>query len=419
MRSIDGGSRRVRRLLGGMVPDGTRVDVELDGGTVASVTPASGAHATPTAGTTTDGTTSADTLDLTGYLLLPAPAEPHAHLDKALSWDAIRPPMGDLRAAIMAWRSYAETMTTDDVASRARAQALRMLSQGTTAIRTHVDVLLGDQPLRGITALVEVRDELADLIDIEIVALAGPDVPDAHVEAALDAGADVLGGASHLADDPLADLHRLLDIAERRGVPVDLHTDEGLAAAVTLDAYARRTADWPQNRSAGHCVRLGTLERSRRDAVIADAVSSGIGIIANPITNLYLQGWDDDVAMPRGIAPARALLGAGARFAAGADNVRDPFNPLGRGDALETAMLLVAASHLTVDEAYAAVSTGAREVMGMPVAGVVPGAAADLLAIRADSLVHAVAEAPPERIVLRRGAIVAATTADRWVANPR
>lgn len=407
MQSNERGPRQLRRLIGASLPDGRRVDVELDGATVATVTPAAVGEPEP------------DALDLTGFVLLPAAAEPHAHLDKALSWDAIRPPMGDLRAAITAWRAYAETMTVEGVAARARRQALRMLSQGTTAIRTHVDVLLGDEPLRGIEALVQVREELAALIDIEIVALAGPDIADAAIDAALDAGADVLGGASHLADDPLADLNRLLDIAERRGVPIDLHTDEGLSAAVTLDAYARRTAGWAQNRSAGHCVRLGTLDRPRRDAVITDAVASGIGIIANPITNLYLQGWDDDIAMPRGIAPARALLQAGARFAAGADNVRDPFNPLGRGDALETAMLLVAASHLTVDEAYAAVSTGAREVMGLPVAGVVPGAQADLLALRADSLVQAVAEAPAERLVLRRGALVAASTLDSWVAQPR
>ncbi|MDR6199161.1 cytosine deaminase [Microbacterium sp. SORGH_AS428] len=398
-------STRIDRIAGATLADGSRVDVVVQDGRIAAVTPAApvaavGAH------------------DLSGYVLLAAAAEPHAHLDKALSWDAIRSPMGDLRAAIAAWRVYAETMTVADVVARARTQVLRMLRNGTTAIRTHVDVLLGDAPLRGVEALVTLREELAALVDIEIVALAGPDVPTAHLEAALDAGADVVGGASHLADDPIADLHRLLDVAERRGVPVDLHTDEGLAAAVTLDAYARRTRGWSQNRSAGHCVRLGTLDEPRRDEVIAEVVASGLGIIANPITNLSLQGWGAPVATPRGIAPARALLAAGARFAAGADNVRDPFNPLGRGDALETAMLLVVAAHLTADEAYAAVSTGAREVMALPEAGVVVGARADLLAVRAESLVQAIAEAPADRLVMRGGRIVAATTTEGWVAAP-
>ncbi|MDQ1204322.1 amidohydrolase family protein [Microbacterium sp. SORGH_AS_0862] len=395
----------IDRIAGATLADGSRVDVTIADGRIAAVTPATAVPAT-------------GAHDLSGYMLLGAAAEPHAHLDKALSWDAIRSPMGDLRAAIAAWRVYAETMTVADVTERARTQVLRMLRNGTTAIRTHVDVLLGDAPLRGVEALVSIREELAALVDIEIVALAGPDVPTAHLEAALDAGADAVGGASHLADDPIADLHRLLDVAERRGVPVDLHTDEGLAAAVTLDAYARRTRGWSQNRSAGHCVRLGTLDEPVRDEVIAEVVASGVGIIANPITNLSLQGWGVPVATPRGIAPARTLLGAGARFAAGADNVRDPFNPLGRGDALETAMLLVVAAHLTADEAYTAVSAGAREVMGLPEAGVLVGARADLLAVRADSLVQAIAEAPADRLVIRGGRVVAATTTEGWVAAP-
>ncbi len=389
--------RAISVLRSASLADGRVVDVVLDGATVADVLPAGSAPAAD-----------ADAeLDLAGFVLLTAPAEPHAHLDKARSWEAIRPPMGDLESAIASWRSYAATMTTDDVAARARTQALAMLAKGTTAIRTHCDILLGDEPLRGVEALVRVRDELRDLIDIELVALAGPDLPDAAIEAALDAGVDTVGGAPHLADDPIADLTRLLAIAERRGVPVDLHTDESLDGAVTLDEFARITSGWPQNRSAGHCVRLGSLPAAERDRVIAEAVSSGIGIIANPITNLYLQGWQHPESTPRGLTAARAVLEAGGRFAAGADNVRDPFNPLGRSDALETAMLLVAAGHLTVDEAYAAVSDGAREVMGLPLAGVVPGAAAELLAVRGGSLPEVVADASAARRVIHRGRLVA------------
>ncbi len=299
-----------------------------------------------------------------------------------------------------------------------------MLANGTTAIRTHVDVLLGDAPLRGIQALVAVRDELRDLVDLEIVALPGPDIPDAAIEAALDAGADTLGGAPHIADDPIADLHRLLAIAERRDIAVDLHTDESLDGAVTLGEYAARVSamrsgGWNRTTSAGHCVRLGTLAASERDAVIDAVVGAQIGIIANPITNLYLQGWEHPTATPRGLTSARALLDAGARFAAGADNVRDPFNPVGRSDALETASLLVTAAHLTLDEAYAAVSTGARDVMGLPVAGPIPGAAAEFLAVRAGSLAEVIAEASPERLVIHAGWLVARSTLTVDVAPPR
>ncbi len=94
--------------------------------------------------------------------------------------------------------------------------------------------------------------------------------------------------------------------------------------------------------------------------------AADIGIIALPITNLYLQGWDAEHAVPRGIAPIGRLKAAGVRVAAGADNVRDPFNPVGRCDHLETASLLVAAGHLAPEDAVDAVTTGARDVMGLP-----------------------------------------------------
>ncbi|MEY2848600.1 MAG: hypothetical protein RI885_1265 [Actinomycetota bacterium] len=400
--------RRLSLLTGATLPSGDTVDVEIIGDSVGAVVPAGSAVVSEVA----------SVLDLTGCVLLTAGADPHSHLDKARSWDAIRPPMGDLLLAIESWREYTETMTEVDVADRARAQALAMLRLGTTAIRSHVDVLRGADPLMNARALLRIRSDLAELMDIELVVLAGPETPDAHIEAALDLGMDSVGGAPHLAADPSADLQRLLALARRRGVAVDLHTDESLDGPVTLGELARSVRGWTQNVSAGHCVRLGTLPPAARDAIIAEVVASDVGVIANPITNLYLQGWDHTHGPPRGLTAARELLDAGARFAAGADNVRDPFNPLGRGDVLETAMLLVAAGHLTIDEAFAAVSDGARAVMRLPVAGAVSGARADFVAIRGSSLAQVVADSPAERHVIHNGLLVASTTVTSVVAQP-
>ncbi|RFA21996.1 amidohydrolase family protein [Subtercola boreus] len=403
--------RRVTLLQNATLPDGSTCDVRLDGDTVGAIGPA---HSVPVEA-------GGDTLDLTGFLLLTAPADPHAHLDKALSWDAIDPPMGDLVSAILAWRAYAQTMTTESIVERARKAALLMLRQGTTAVRSHVDVLLGDEPLRGVRAILQVREELRDLMHIEIVALAGSDVPDADIEAAIDLGVDLVGGSPHLAIDPSADLQRLLRLAERKGVGVDIHTDENLTGALTLAEFAQSVRDWPteRNRSAGHCVRLGTLQQDDLAAVLDEVEASDVGIIANPITNLYLQGWEHPVSTPRGLTAARAVLDRGGiRFAAGADNVRDPFNPVGRSDALETASLLVIAGHLTLDEAYTAVSDGARAVMALPSAGVAVGARAELLAIRATNLSDAVANASADRYVIHAGNLVAQSTVTYDVALP-
>ncbi len=400
--------RPLRALRGATLADGRVVDVEIAAGVVTAVAPASGR---PAAGD--------DEIDLDGFLLLTAPAEPHAHLDKARSWDLIAPPMGDLVKAIESWQDYSAAMTVESIADRARAQALAMLRQGTTAIRSHVDLLPGPDPLRGARALVQVRDELADLLDLELVTLGDDRVPDAVIEEALDLGLDLVGGAPHLASDPLGELRRLLAIAERRGLGADMHTDEQLGGELTIVEFARLVRDWEVNVSAGHCVRLGTLDPADLEGVIAEVVASDLGIISLPITNLYLQGWEHPTATPRGLTALRALLDAGARVAAGADNVRDPFNPVGRSDALETASLLVTAGHLTLDEAYAAVSTGARDVLALPHAGPEAGAAAELLAIRASSLADAIAEASPERLVIHRGTLVSRATLTVEMALPR
>jgi cytosine deaminase len=92
------------------------------------------------------------------------------------------------------------------------------------------------------------------------------------------------------------------------------------------------------------------------------------------------------------------LLDAGVVLAAGADNVRDPFNPVGRSDPLETAALLVMAGHLTPQEAWEAISSGARRAMGLPAAALQPGAPAEILATRGSSLADAVARASEDCI---------------------
>jgi cytosine/creatinine deaminase len=400
--------RQLSLLRNATLPDGSLVDVELIEDIVRAVRPAE-----------PDTVAAGDSIvDLAGFTLLTAPAEPHAHLDKALSWDLINPPAGDLVQAIESWRAYSSVMTVESIVDRARTAALGMLRNGTTAVRCHVDLLVGDDPLRGVRALTQVRTELARLMDLELVALAASDIPDATIEAALDLGVDLVGGAPHLAPAPLDDLRRLLALAERRGLGVDMHTDEGLSGDPTLLEFARIVRDWDVPVSAGHCVRLGTLDADDLDEVIAAVLGADIGIISLPITNLYLQGWEHPVSTPRGLTALRPLLDAGVRVGAGADNVRDPFNPVGRSDALETASLLVTAGHLSLAEAYDAVSAGARSVMSLPRAGVSVGARAELLAVRGSSLSEVIATASPDRFVIHAGSLVAHSEVSYSVASP-
>lgn len=401
-RSADG--RPVPVLHNAVTADGRQVDVHIQGDRVEKVVPAAGA---------TPGDLD---LDLTGYLLLGAPADPHVHLDKALSFDEIRPPLGDLTAAIESWESHNPHLTIDGIAERARTAALRALSYGTTAVRSHVNLLPGPEPLRGVHALLRVRAELAAVLDMQLVALAPYAVADAAIHEALDLGVDFVGGHPHKTPEPSANLRRLLGIAAEHGAGVDLHIDEQLdPEMLTLEQLAHLVREWPASRpvTASHCVSLGMTSPEVTDRVAAAVAAAGITVVTLPITNLYLQARDHPAGKPRGLTALRALLDAGVRVAAGADNIQDPFNPVGSGDPFETAMLLITAGHLTPREAVAAVSGEARALMGLPPAGPEAGAQADLLAVRADDLRAAVAAAPVDRLVLHRGRLVAAARSER------
>jgi len=394
--------RRVR------LTDDTTTDVEIDdaSGTIARV----GRDLGPSG--------PGASMDLHGHLLLPAPAEPHAHLDKAFLAERIPNPSGDLAGAIVAMDANRGSMTADDIAVRAERAARMMVANGITAIRSHADTMTG-HGLRSVEGLVAARERLGDLVDLQIVALVSWPVTGAagadHRAMLCDAlamGADVVGGCPHLDDDPEGANDVLLEIAAAHGRMVDLHTDETLDPCVLgLRDLAARVAKtgFPQPVTASHCVSLGMQPHGVQQEVAMEVAAAGVGVVTLPQTNLYLQGRDVRMAQPRGLTAIRPLLEAGVTLAAGADNLQDPFNLVGRADPMETAALMVMAGHLLPAEAYHAVSASSRAVMGLPPVCIQPGAPAELLVIRADSLREAIAGAPHDRIVIHRGRIVSRT----------
>jgi cytosine deaminase len=386
---------------------GARVDVLLGGGSIAAVAPP---------GELSQRGAGHEAVDLRGYVLLPAPAEPHAHLDKALTANRIDNPTRDLLGAIAAWHAYRETLGVEDIAQRAEAAARLALAYGATAIRTHVDVGRGIE-LRAVEALLRVEERLAELIDIQIVALTYPLTGAEGVEnrarlrEALAMGADVAGGAPHIDPDPAGHVEACLEIAAEQGVPVDLHADENLRqSSQDLLLLTRRVASgFPHPATASHCVSLGMRDEQTQAAIAAEAAAAGVAVVTNPIANLYIQGRDRPVATPRGLTAIRALLGAGVSMAGGGDNVQDVFIPMGRADPLVTAQYLVVCGQLEPEEAYELVSTGARRVMGLPEVAVEAGSPADLVAVRGSSLREVLATTAEDRIVFRRGRVVSRT----------
>jgi cytosine deaminase len=385
--------------------DGTRADVLVRDGTVEAVT-------APT------GHSDVETLQLSGYLLVPAPAEPHAHLDKAYSADRVTDAGGDLAAAVTAWLRLRPSLDEADIVARAEAAVRAYLRHGVTALRTHVDVS-EDIGLRALSAVLQVRDAVVTECDVQVVAFVNAPVSGvagrAHralLREALAAGADVVGGCPAVDPDPAACIEACLAAAAVAGVPVDLHTDEGLepepfTLGLLVDAVA--ATGFAHGVVASHCVSLGAMASDVVRAVAERVAAAGIAVVCLPPTNLYLQGRSHTVAPPRGLTALAALRSAGVTVAAGSDNLQDPFNRLGRADPFEAAGLLVLAGHDTPEAAYASVSGAARRAMGLSEVDIEPGAPAELLAVRAGSIREALAESDPNRVVIHRGRVVART----------
>lgn len=392
-------------LRGGILPDGRARDLLLAGGLIERA--AAPGELTAGAG---------ETVDLDGFMVLPAPAEPHAHYDTALTGDRVPNPGGTLVGAIEAWRAVAADEPRDRYLARATEAALMALSNGATAIRTHVGIY-PEVGLRSVQALLTVRERLSPWVDLQLVALTvelTEEIEDLLHEA-LRMGVDVVGGCPQLAPDPEVCIDRYLDLAVRESRLVDLHTDEDLDPDLDHLPYiaaGTRERGLQGRVTASHCVSLGNQPLDHARKVAEELADAGVAVVCNPQTNLYLQARGQHTAAVRGLTAVRPLLDAGAVLAGGGDNVQDPFNPVGRGDPLESASLLVTAGHLTTEEAYRAVSVGARAAMSLPQPGFEAGQPAEILALRAGSLERGLAD-PTDRIVIHRGRVVSRTTVTR------
>ncbi|MFM7746163.1 MAG: amidohydrolase family protein, partial [Actinomycetota bacterium] len=327
-------------------------------------------------------------IDGDGGLLTESLVETHAHLDKAYLAELIPNPTGDLMGAITAMVANRHVMTVENTIERAERAVYTMVRNGVTTIRTHADVT-EENGLTSVEALLEVRRRTADIVDLQIVALLGWPVTGSRGEVhrrlareAVGMGVDIIGGCPHLDEDALLANAELVDLAGELDVPLDLHADEHTDADRTsLVNLAERVlaSGFDRGVTASHCVSLGMQDVDSQRSTAGKLAEARVAVVALPQTNLFLQGRDMQSAMPRGLTAVKHLRDAGVRVAAGSDNLQDPFNPIGRGDPLDAAGLMILTAHLLPDDALASVTSVARAVVGAPVSGPIVGARADLM----------------------------------------
>ena len=359
--------------------------------------------------------------DCAGKLLLPAYIDAHVHLDKVLIRGELRGHDGTLGGAIGAIHERKRRYTVTDVAARARAVIERSVALGTTRLRSHVDVdtIGGLVPLEGVMTAAEA---CADIAEVSTIAFPQEGLlrdPGAYdlMEAALEAGADVVGGMPHWEVDEASQLEHVrqcFELAERFDRDLDMHvdeTDDGGVRTLEMVADEALRRGFFGRVCAGHVCSLAAAPHDYADRVIDKCLRAGISIASNPVTNLVLQGRGDRGLIRRGTTRIGELRAAGVNVFFGQDCVNDGFYPFGRGSMLEVALISAHAAHLTTraDLAFAlrAVSEAPALAMRLTDYGLKPGARADLQLLPVPTWDEALRMQPMPEKVWFKGRLVA------------
>ena len=391
--------------------DGAPVDIALHAGTIVAI-----GEQLPHRGQ--------QEWDVAGRVVLPGLVDAHVHLDK--SFLELPNQSGNLLEAINVWLAARQGLTRASFMARAERALQQAVSNGTTALRTHVDTL-ETQDLVALEAILEVREVWRHAVDLQVVALGAPGRSTAHdavMRTALALGADLVGGAPTLEDDPIHAITTVFALAEASGKPIDLHIDEceDPQANALATLAEQTTAHGMQGRvTAGHCCSLAYMNDLTAGQTIEQVARAQLNIITLPSCNLVLQGRQQQPA-PRGITRVGELLAAGITVCAASDNVADPFNPFGAYDLLQIANLNAHVAHMAgageIIASLGMVTEQPAHVMGLAAYGIRPGASADFVVVDAPSRRAAVTTIAPRLGVFKRGQLVVRTVIERtWLAG--
>lgn len=389
------------------------VDLAVDDGLLHVLSPARGTAA-PDA---------AEVIDLGGRVVVPPLVEPHIHLDAVLTEGQPRPNVsGSLIEGISVWADRVTTLTADDVKSRVRQVLRWQLAHGVQHVRSHVDVC--DPDLTALRALVELREEVRGLVDLQLVAfpqqgILAYDGGHELMREAVALGADVVGGIPHYEltrEDGVESVRFAIALAEEHGLMVDIHCDETddehsrfvevMAAETIRRGMAGRV-------TASHTTAMHSYNNAYAARLISVIKRSGMTMVTNPLDNAVLQGRFDTGPVRRGHTRVKQLQDAGVVVCIGHDSVMDPWYPLGHGDPVQAAFVLAHLGHMSGrDELHRLlrmVTTDAATTLGLDGYGLRDGGPANFVVLDAPSDLDALRLQLRRFLVVRGGRIVART----------
>lgn len=297
-----------------------------------------------------------NTLDVNGSLVLPPFIEPHIHLDTTLTagepeWNL----SGTLFEGIQRWSERKESLTIEDVKTRSKKAIKWQIAQGIQHIRTHVDVT--DPELTALKAMIEVKEELAEFVNIQLVAFPQEGIlsyPNGKelLEEAVKLGADVVGGIPHFEftrEYGVESMKISFDLAEKYDKLVDIHCDEiddeqsRFVEVVANEAYQRGYGD---KTTASHTTAMGSYNDAYTAKLFRLLKMSNINFVSNPLINIHLQGRFDTYPKRRGLTRVKEIQAAGMNICFGHDDIFDPWYPLGTGNMLQVLHMGIHAAQL-------------------------------------------------------------------------
>ncbi len=386
---------------------GALSDLVLAGGAVVGATPhepcaAPGAH----------------DVDGAGRLALPAFTDAHVHLDSTRVGLPFKPhtsqpgPLWNLVANDREhWRADGGT-----VAERAGRTLGSAIAFGTTRARAFAQVD-ADCRLERLEGVLAAREEHAGRADVQVVAfpqagmLLEPGVPDL-VDAAMSAGADVVGGIDPcgLDRDPVRHLDAVFALAERHDAPMDVHLHEAGSLglfSISLVLERVRAHGLRSRLTLSHAFALGGPPSPEVAAVLDELAAWDVALTTVAPGN-------------RAPLPLEELAARGVRRGLGQDGQRDHWSPYGTTDMLDRTWQLAFTNDLRrdamVEHALAVASVGGASVVDPDAArltstrdrrGLDVGDAADLVLLPSDTPTSAVMDRPRERTVIHGGRVVA------------
>lgn len=284
-----------------------------------------------------------EVIDLEGKLVLPPYVDPHIHLDYVYTGqdDGSSNKSGTLFEGIARWSDIKKNHSIQDVKDRAKRAIKEEVSHGVQYIRTHVDVT--DPALTGMQAMLELREEMKDIIDLQIVSFPQEGMFSYKnglelVEEGLKMGADAVGGIPHTEwarEIGEKSVHKIMKLALKHDKLIDVHIDETddpmarfvelLNALVLMEDYGARTA-------ASHTVSFGSVSDAYATRMLGLFNKSQMNFIVAPTENAYLQAREDSYPKRRGLTRVKELLEHDVNVAFAQDSIADPWYPLGNGN---------------------------------------------------------------------------------------